>query len=35
MQVWLARAGKHGEREQYALDNSCAVIGWDALGSLA
>ena len=34
MKVWLTRAGKHGEREQFALDNSRAVIGWPLLSDL-
>jgi restriction system protein len=28
MAIWLVRAGKQGQREGYALDNGCAVIGW-------
>jgi restriction system protein len=34
MAVWVVRAGRHGEREQFALDNSLAVIGWDELPDL-
>ena len=29
MAVWVARAGRHGEQEQYAMNNGMAVIGWD------
>lgn len=29
MAVWLVRAGKHGERQDFALDNDVVVIGWD------
>lgn len=35
MTIWLVRAGSHGEREQFALDNGYAVIGWDELGDLS
>ena len=31
MTLWLVRAGKHGEREELALENNIAVIGWDEL----
>ena len=31
MALWLVRAGKHGEREELALENDIAVIGWDEL----
>jgi restriction system protein len=34
MAVWLVRAGRNGEREQLALDQSVAVIGWQALPDL-
>jgi restriction system protein len=29
MALWLVRAGKHGEREDFALQNKVAVIGWE------
>lgn len=32
--VWVVRSGKHGEREQFALDNDCAVIGWPEVPNL-
>jgi len=35
MSVWLVRAGKNGEREDFALENGVAVIGWDELPDLA
>ncbi len=35
MAVWLVRAGKRGEREQIALDNGLALIGWDELPDLS
>jgi len=35
MAIWLIRAGKHGERENYALDNGCAVIGWSECKSFS
>jgi hypothetical protein len=28
MAAWLVRAGARGEREQLALDNDVAIIGW-------
>lgn len=34
MTLWLVRAGKHGEREELALENKIAVIGWDELPDL-
>lgn len=34
MTLWLVRAGKHGEREELALENNIAVIGWDELPDL-
>ena len=33
--AWLVRAGGHGEREQLALRESIASIGWGTLGDLA
>ena len=35
MSVWLVRAGKNGEREDFALEKGLAVIGWDELPDLA
>jgi restriction system protein len=35
MTVWLVRAGRHGEREDLALDQGVAVVGWSQLPSLA
>lgn len=34
MAVWLVRAGKKGERENYALENDCVVVGWSECPSL-
>ena len=34
MALWLVRAGKYGEREDLALQNKMAVIGWSALPDL-
>lgn len=34
MAVWGARAGRHGERENYAIDHNCAVVGWSELSDL-
>ncbi|MHC4402058.1 MAG: restriction endonuclease [Planctomycetota bacterium] len=35
MSVWLVRAGKNGEREDFALEHGLAVIGWDECPDLA
>jgi restriction system protein len=35
MQVWLVRAGRYGEREQFALDNGCAVVGWEEMDDMS
>lgn len=35
MRVWLVRAGRHGEREQFAVEHECAVVGWHDLGDLS
>lgn len=35
MTAWLSRAGKHGEREQVALDEKIVVVGWGALPDLS
>lgn len=34
MALWLVRAGSNGEREEMALEQGLAVIGWDELPSL-
>lgn len=35
MTVWVIRAGKHGEREQWCLDNGAAGAGWDKVADLS
>lgn len=35
MAIWLVRAGKHGEREDLALDQGFATIGWEELPDMA
>ncbi len=35
MTFWVVRAGKHGEAEAYAIENTCVVIGWDDLEDLS
>jgi len=35
MSVWLVRAGRNGEHENFAIENKQAVIGWDELPDLA
>ena len=35
MAVWLVRAGRRGEQEQAALDNSLVTIGWNVLPDLS
>lgn len=35
MTLWLVRAGQYGEREDFALNNNLAVIGWDNLPDLS
>lgn len=35
MAVWLIRAGKSGEREQLALEQSLSVIGWAEISDLS
>ena len=35
MTLWMVRAGKFGERGQYALDKKLAIIGWDELPDLS
>src|ERR1700674_2278641 len=34
MTFWVVRAGKHGENENYALENSVVAIGWEELGDI-
>lgn len=31
MALWVIRAGRQGERENFALENNVAVIGWDEM----
>jgi restriction system protein len=33
--IWIVRAGKHGEREGFAIEKSVATIGWSAIPDLA
>ncbi len=35
MTVWVIRAGKHGEREQWCLENGAAGAGWDKVADLS
>lgn len=35
MTLWVVRAGRHGEREQLALRDGLAVIGWQELSDLS
>jgi restriction system protein len=35
MSIWLVRAGKHGEDQEFALENNQAVIGWENMPDLA
>ena len=35
MTVWVIRAGKHGEREQWCLDQGAAGAGWDEVADLS
>lgn len=35
MTAWVARAGRYGEREQYALDRNMVVAGWEEVGDLS
>ncbi|MEE9302555.1 MAG: restriction endonuclease [Thiotrichaceae bacterium] len=34
MALWLVRAGSRGEREDFALENNCVVVGWEELSDL-
>lgn len=35
MTAWLIRGGRHGEREDFALEHNVAVIGWEELPDLS
>lgn len=35
MSVWMCRAGKFGEREDFALDHGRAVIGWEEMSDFS
>ncbi|ETT25600.1 restriction endonuclease [Rhodococcus rhodochrous ATCC 21198] len=35
MTAWVIRAGRHGEREQWCLENGTAGGGWDEVGDLS
>ena len=35
MPLWMVRAGKHGEQENFALDKGSVVIGWDEFTDLS
>lgn len=35
MTLWVARAGRHGERESFALENNVVVVGWDDVPDLS
>jgi restriction system protein len=35
MTLWVVRSGKYGQREQEAIQNNIAVIGWDNLPDLS
>lgn len=35
MAVWIVRAGRRGEREQFALENDVVVIGWEEVPDLS
>ncbi len=34
MALWLVRAGRHGEREMFAIENDVVLIGWERKGDL-
>ena len=34
MALWVVRGGRHGEREEYALENNVVTVGWEALQDL-
>ena len=31
MALWMVRAGKYGERENFALEKDVVCIGWDEM----
>jgi restriction system protein len=35
MTLWLVRAGRYGESEDFARENDVVAIGWDELGNLS
>lgn len=35
MTLWMVRSGRYGEREDFALENKVAVIGWNELPDLS
>ncbi len=35
MTAWVIRAGRHGEREQWCLENGAAGGGWEEVGDLS
>jgi len=35
MTLWLVRAGRYGEREQFAVENNLAILGWEELPDLS
>jgi len=35
MALWLVRAGSHGERVKFDLENKVAAIGWEEIGDLS
>ncbi len=35
MTIWLTRAGKRGEQQNFALENGLAVIGWEEMPDLS
>ncbi|PKL66076.1 MAG: restriction endonuclease [Methanomicrobiales archaeon HGW-Methanomicrobiales-3] len=35
MTLWMVRSGRYGEREEFALENKVAVIGWNELPDLS
>lgn len=35
MSLWLVRAGRHGEQEDYALEKNMAVVGWNEVPDLS
>lgn len=35
MTLWLVRAGRYGEREQFAIERDLAVIGWEDIPDLS